>query len=53
VLALTVAVAVSAILYFTRVERPVPVLIGAAVFAGAALGLRGLYQRAARAVHRR
>ncbi|MCW2953438.1 MAG: hypothetical protein JWQ48_2608 [Conexibacter sp.] len=47
VLSLTIAVAVMAALYFTRVARPVPVLVGIAAFALACLALRALYQRRA------
>jgi uncharacterized membrane protein len=53
VLALTIAVAVMAALYFTRVARPVPVLVGIAAFALACLALRALYQRRARGLHLR
>jgi uncharacterized membrane protein len=51
VLSLTIAVAVMAALYFTRVARPVPVLVGIAVFALACLALRALYQRRASGLH--
>ncbi len=53
VLSLTLAIAVMAALFFSRVTRPVPVLVGVGAFAVACLGLRALYGRRAGRLHAR
>lgn len=53
VLSAFVAVAVMAVLYVTGAQRPVLPLVGLAVFAAAALGMRRLYARRSGAITRR